>query len=204
MYHLHAILARYTSCLLLFTGILVILSSCTPQKRAQRHLRRAISIYPPIVKKDTINIIDNDTIPEIKIVTEFKKDTSTSIVDSTVNALFEQFKKDYSSVDLNEMRLSIMREMKSLYASKKIFPNDTTYKVIDGFTIKIWETKDGIGIDFKKPEIIHTETHSAVSDSITIEAKRGIRERLIDWLINNILILLLLAVVLYILFRNRR
>jgi hypothetical protein len=182
---------------------LILSTSCTPQKRAQRHMRRAVAIYPPIVKKDTINIIDYDTIPEIKIVTEFKKDTSTFKVDSTVNALFEQLKKDYSGVDLNQMRLSIMREMKALYASKKVFPSDTMYKVIDGFTIKVWETKDGIDMGLFRTKSVNTETHSAISDNITIEAKRGIRERLIDWVMSNILLLLILIVMAYILYRNR-
>jgi len=53
-----------------------------------------------------------------------------------------------------------------------------------------------------KGDTIYHETIREIN-SVSLTANKGIRERLIDWLINNILILLLLAVVLYILFRNR-
>ncbi len=177
-------------CLLMAT----LLFSCSPQKR----IARIIKHNPGIVLKDTVTITDHDTIPEIKIVTEFKKDTSASVIDSSLTALFEKYKVDYPSVDLSAMKRSILMEMRSLYQSKKIFPTDTMVKVIDGITIKLFETAEGIGVTIHKPEQTKEEAHYAVVDSVTVMESNGIIENLKSKLFDPTfwLLLILLAVIL--------
>lgn len=101
---------RYLLFALALCCAMVLIQSCSVEKRAQRHLKKALYLDPSIKKKDTLRVTDTLTTEEVRI------DTILSISD---------FK---DTIFINEDRLSIklVRVLDSIYISGEC-DSDTIY-----------------------------------------------------------------------------
>ena len=99
------------------------LQSCSTEKRAQRHLKKAIKLDPTIKKKDTIII--NDTL----ISTEVRKDTIINLERLTDTFFLE---KDKLSLKLIKVHDSVYIDAKcdadTIYYTKEIPVERLIYK----------------------------------------------------------------------------
>ena len=115
--------------------------SCSAEKRAQRHLRKAIALNPALIQPDTIEI--NDTIT----IESFYGDTIYLLNPDTVSLheIFERFK--------GKIRQTLADSIKNALQPICVSFKDTLTGVWDSGNIitKIWQNKDGkIGHGIKK------------------------------------------------------
>lgn len=99
------------------------LVSCSPQKRAKRHIRKALILDPTILQKDTLII--NDTI----LLNEIQKDTVVSLERLTDTFYLE---KDKLSVKLIKIHDSVYIDAKcksdTVFYNKEIPVEKIIYK----------------------------------------------------------------------------
>jgi hypothetical protein len=124
---------------LLATFLLLTLSGCSPTRRLRNIERK----HPELFKADTIWRVRVDTIPEIKVNTVFKTDTTTKGLDS----IFLSFKGKIDSV----MALKLKSEVRNYVINRPFLP-DTVTQVVDGITVKLYQNGDQIGLIVHKPE----------------------------------------------------
>lgn len=142
---------------LLAFAVMSAFSSCTPERRLKRILKK----HPELVKTDTIWRTDFDTIPEIRINTVFQTDTSTLGLDS----IFGAFQGQIDSV----LALRLKSEVRNYIINRPFLP-DTMYTVQDGVTVKIYQNGDQIGVIVSKPETIVTEQAPVVVNKVDAAA----------------------------------
>jgi hypothetical protein len=87
--------------------------SCSPQQRAQRHIRKALRLDPTLLKPDTITFTDTIIIPEYKdsASVAIRKDTLaiSHILDSVLNA----YKKDTTVIYDYTLIAHLKRQLKT-------------------------------------------------------------------------------------------
>jgi hypothetical protein len=129
---------------LLFAAALVALSCCNPARHMKRYLKR----HPELVKTDTIYKVDYDTIPEIHVNTVFRPDTNTPGLDS----VFLHFQGQIDSVVASKLR----NEVHNYIVNRPLFP-DTITKLVDGVTVKVFQSGDHVGVIVFRPEEVKQE-----------------------------------------------
>lgn len=179
--------SRYHTLLfpLLFIGILVYTSSCTPEKRAQRHLRRAVAIYPPIIKKDTVFVDVPVIIPAVDI------DTTLPVTKDTTALL--KLIDHYASLLDSVAGTKLKTEIRYIIKTQRLF-TDTAVAVVDGYTLKVWDNNGKLAFSIKKPEEVKNISVPAEVNTVEVRKKeKTIWEKIddyLDWILICIVILL--------------
>ena len=122
-----------------FCTLIYALSSCTPQKKLHRLLKK----HPELVRTDTIRVIHIDTIPEIHVNTVFMTDTSTSQLDSIFHA--------YQGKIDSTLAFRMKGEIRNYIVNRPFLP-DTLVQVKDGITVKIFQNGSNIGVIVHRDE----------------------------------------------------
>ena len=92
-----------------------LLQSCSTEKRAQRHLRKAIKLDPTIKKKDTLRI--SDTL----ISTEVRKDTLISLERLTDTFFLEKDKLQVKLIKIHDsVYIDAKCESDTIFYNKEI------------------------------------------------------------------------------------
>jgi len=121
--------------------LLTLLASCSPSKRLDRLLRK----NPELKVVDSVEYIVHDTIQAIDLQARFSTDTSTTSLDTVLLTLREYITND-----------SIIEVIRYMYKYKQVL-KDTSTRIIDGVTIKMWQEGQYIGLNLTKPEEITQE-----------------------------------------------
>jgi hypothetical protein len=134
--------------------ILVFLSSCTPQKR----LNRLVKKNPELVKIDTVRIIDTIVIESFHFDTIIQIDKDYSKIDS----IFFNFKHDIDSLKSIELK----QEIKNYIINKPLI-KDTLFFEKDLVKIKVYQDSNGqIRLIIDKPEQEIIRTHEITHPTI--------------------------------------
>lgn len=122
--------------LLLIPLLLLLLNSCSVQKRAQRHLRRAIELDPTIVSKlDTKIVIDTTIIKDTVIKVEARIDT----VHSNIDSILAVYKLKGRATLLENDRLKI--EIQNIKGKQTIVAHNKEIRIPIRDTLRLTITK---------------------------------------------------------------
>jgi len=119
--------------------LLIILASCSPQKRINRIVKK----HPELLVADTIRVIDTLVIEAVHFDTIIKVNQDVSGVDSILNS----FKGKIDSIT----NLKLSNDIKYYITQRKTI-EDTLYHFQDDLEVLIWEDENGINVKVNKPE----------------------------------------------------
>jgi len=119
--------------------ILILLVSCSPQRRINRIVKK----HPELLVNDTIKVIDTLVIDAIKFDTIIKVNQNVSGVDSILNS----FKGKIDSLT----HLKLGNDIKYYITQRKTI-EDTLHHFQDDLEVLIWQDENGINVKVNKPE----------------------------------------------------